>query len=967
MRLIKLGLFVVLTLMVLTAVPVLYVAPVVQAQQFGLRFNLDVVPAKVPADGGTYMIYVSLVDSQGNPAAAPSDLSVALFSSDQRVGSVQPTTTISFDTFSASATFTSTNTPGSTVITALASGIQAGTMTVTTTTPVGYPSQIVVYPLPSVLIPGGGETGSLVVQLQDPNGLPARSPAILPVQLTSSDTNVVTVPSSVSIQQGSTYATAAFSPTSIPGNAIVSATSPGYLSGSTTITVSGPAPSSIKVDLLPRVMIADGVSTGYVVVSLTDPLGFPARAKSPVSVVLTSSNTSVAWFDSPDLTIPAGSFYSFKLVHSGGYQGVTIITAQSSGLSAGFGSLVSRMAGIRADGEVIDLSIGPSAVLPDGATYAQIVSAQLLNQTDGYPIPISSSSAVTVYFSSSDTLYGSITSPGVITNNSTYVLADFTSTLLVGSTTITAAADGYAPAQKSVGSSAPPPANIVLGVASSVIRATGEIYPLLYVQLRDQNGNPAKAPADIQVSLISADPAVGTADSSIIIHQGSSYSVASFFSTTSAGTANITASATGFNPTWTLVQTTEPFPSVLAVYARPSPMISDGSNHFAAVQLLDDQGRPAKPELPVTVFLTSDTPNVATTQTTVTLNAGASYATALLTLGATGSAVITAIAQGYSSGSSQVIVSTLPMALSLNITAGHAVVGSSYPVTLSATSGAASVGGALVSASSRTGQFATSSGLTNLNGVLSLTYQPKAPGSDNLTFTVSKAGFSTASASVVLTVDAYYTVTVVVTDEGGVGISGVAVQLRDPKGYLLNATTDGSGNAVFTNVFWGTATATLPQDFQSSSAKYTFMSFADGDTTPSRSVTLLADTTLTAKYQTFFQVIATSPFGVTTGSNFYPRGSTATVSVDPISVPNGFLGLVSKKFTNWMGASTAATPQVQITVDSAKTLTAAWGDDYTLLIIVVVAVAAVIAGVVGFIWFLRKRRAAAPPAEEEFK
>ena len=64
------------------------------AQQYNLKLGLAVAPAVVPADGGTYMIYVYVTDLAGKPAAAPSSLSIALFSSDQRIGSVQAGTNI---------------------------------------------------------------------------------------------------------------------------------------------------------------------------------------------------------------------------------------------------------------------------------------------------------------------------------------------------------------------------------------------------------------------------------------------------------------------------------------------------------------------------------------------------------------------------------------------------------------------------------------------------------------------------------------------------------------------------------------------------------------------------------------------------------------------------------------------------------------------------------------------------------
>jgi len=930
-----------------------------------LHFKLQVVPTIVPADGGTYVLYIFLVDPSDQPAAAPSDTQVSLFSSDQTAGSVQSTVTISHDTSYASATFTSTTTPGSTVLTALASGIGSGTLTVATQVPVGYPSSIALFSLPSSLIPGGGETGGIVVQLQDPTGAPARAPSAITVGLTSSNPNVVSVPATLTIPQGTTYAVAEDSPTNVPGTALISGSASGFLTGVTSESVAGPSPASIEVSLLPSIMPADPTATGVVAVSLLDINGFPARANQSITVVLTSSNLGVAYFSDPYLVITAGSFYAMKTITSGGGIGVSQITAQSSGLASGSAKLAGKEYGNPSDLDVIEIEAGPSSVLPDGSTYANVVSAQLLNDTDGFPVQSNVSSPTVVYFSSSNALVGTVNGSSIVAGGLTYATTTYTSTLLVGTTTITAAADGFANAQLAMANSAPPPTKIAIGLASTEVRATGESYPLIYVQLQDDNGNPAKASQDTQVFL--TPNSTGATDHYVVIHSGSSYAVANLYSSTSPGSVNITASGTGFAPVWTVVTTVEPFPSTLAVYTGLEPMQTDGSNHQVFVQLLDAEGRPAKPETPISVFLTTDTPSVATVANSLTLGSGASVASAALTLVQPGTATVTAIAQGYTSASTSVVVSALPLTEIVAPSSTSYVVGSSYQFAVNVSSGIADVAGATVTGSALNGTFTTSSTETNSLGGATLVYSPKAPGTDNLTFTAAMPGFSTATASLTVKVDAYYTVTAKVVDESSAGLSGILVTLVDAKGDIFNGTSGSDGTVVFNNVFWGNATISVPPVSHTATATYTLTSL-DSQSAASTSVPVLSSLTVTAQYQTSYLVSVISAYGTTAGSGSFNKGATGSASVSPTSVSSGFL--TSKDFNGWAGTYSSKKATFTFTITGPTVLTATWVTNMTGLYILVVVIAVIAVAVVGLFWFIRRRRTAEeaePEKEEEFK
>jgi hypothetical protein len=94
------------------------------------------VPSTLPSDGVGYQtIQVQLQDSQGHPARDPqTDVTVSLFSSEPTVGDVSGTLTIPFGKSHATGTLTVTNAPGSTSVTAQASGYTTGQASTTTTT-----------------------------------------------------------------------------------------------------------------------------------------------------------------------------------------------------------------------------------------------------------------------------------------------------------------------------------------------------------------------------------------------------------------------------------------------------------------------------------------------------------------------------------------------------------------------------------------------------------------------------------------------------------------------------------------------------------------------------------------------------------------------------------------------------------------------------------------------------------------
>ncbi|MEM1522920.1 MAG: NosD domain-containing protein [Thermofilaceae archaeon] len=94
---------------------------------------------------------------------------------------------------------------------------------------------------------------------------------------------------------------------------------------------------------------------------------------------------------------------------------------------------------------------------------------------------------------------------------------------------------------------------------------------------------------------------------------------------------------------------------------------------------------------------------------------------------------------------------------------------------------------------------------------------------------------------------------------------------------------------------------------------------------------------VTAGWDTEYRVEAYSPYGSATGSNWYKRGSTATISISPATVDVSFF--MEYVFEGWVveGELVSVSPVYSFTVDKPVTLTASWGSRVKLVNVLAVA------------------------------
>jgi len=128
-----------------------------------------------------------------------------------------------------------------------------------------------------------------------------------------------------------------------------------------------------------------------------------------------------------------------------------------------------------------------------------------------------------------------------------------------------------------------------------------------------------------------------------------------------------------------------------------------------------------------------------------------------------------------------------------------------------------------------------------------------------------------------------------------------------------------------------------------------FVKWSDGATTTTRTIALVNDLSLEARYAIEYKLTVLSDYGKATGSGWYPANSKVSISVDPAT---GFP--VRHVFDHWAGIENGTYPSMTFLMDGPKTVRAIWRDDYGQLI--QVSTAAEAAAVILAILLYRRRR-----------
>ncbi len=297
------------------------------------------------SDVGT--VRVELVDDAGLPSKAIASVTALLSSSDTTVANLDQTSvTILPGNFYASGTFRTSANSGDAVITAAATttGFTSGVALVKVlqgSACVGQcgPSKILLSLLlpqkPGVLPTDGRGYDALEVSLADSAGDPAVSLTNTVIQLTSSKSEVGSVPSLVTIPAGKISTISTITTSSLAGLAGITAFSApgqsGLLGDNITVRTVIPAPAKLQVFVSPpSTTFASNSNAPFLVIQLQDSSGNPARARQDTTVIITSSNGSLVK-SLITLTLHARDDYAYALIDTSG-TGSSVLTAVSQGL-----------------------------------------------------------------------------------------------------------------------------------------------------------------------------------------------------------------------------------------------------------------------------------------------------------------------------------------------------------------------------------------------------------------------------------------------------------------------------------------------------------------------------------------------------------------------------------------------------------------------------------------------------------
>lgn len=523
------------------------------------------------------------------------------------------------------------------------------------------PIQLSVTPIPSKLPSDGGTYPAMVVELTTSGGTPAVLQNNTIVYLSSSQPNVGTVPSSVTIPAGQSYVVVNFTTTTIPGSTTITASSVGITPPSTqpviqTVPPSG-FPTQLKVIPVPSSQLADPLRMGALIVELEDSTGLPAKAVSPTTVTLSSSNALIVGFPTNTVTIPEGSIMALSTYNTSLTTGTTTITASSTGFLTGTAQI--SVVGVAPLALKVEL-VPPTAV-------AHSTSDLVVALTDLSGNPARAPVDIPVTLSSSNTSIAVVPQTVSIPAGNISVMVQY-QTLVPGSATITAAAQNLQSGSASLQTYAPSVATgLLVTIAPEPVLADSHNYRSVFVSLV-KNGLPAISSTSIKVNLTSSSLQIGSVTSSIIIPAGYNFAIANFTSTFYVGTTTITATAPGLSPSQAPMNTFGPIPAQIRVEDLPLTLPADGGTYTAlAVGLVDQNGNPAIAPVNITIQMSSSNPSIATVPTTVTIPAG--YTAALTTIQTTtspGTSTIAVTSQGYA-GDTGTVTTVQPGAVSLGL------------------------------------------------------------------------------------------------------------------------------------------------------------------------------------------------------------------------------------------------------------------------------------------------------------
>jgi hypothetical protein len=404
------------------------------------------------------------------------------------------------------------------------------------------PAKLKIYVGPTSVPADNNIYKCVFVQLQDSSSKPARALQDTIISLSSSQTSVGTTPATITIAKGETFAVADFQSSFTPGATTIAATASGYATVQTSLRTEAPVPYKLALYGFPSILPADALPYDALVVQLQDSSGNPAKAPlGGITVTLSSSNSTIASVPA-SVAISGGQTYSLATTISNTIGSATI-TALTSGYITAQTTITSQEPSTT-EPKSLRIYVAPPKTLADNFPHSQIF-VQLLNGTGKIT---RAETAVSVQLTSSNENIGTVEPVLEIPAGGLYTTGTFSATYKAGSTTITAAATDLIADTETLTTTGPTPTKLAVYCTPSALPADNEGYSVIQVQLQDASGKPALDPdGDVTILLFSSQPSVGSVPTTLTIPFGKTYATTTFTSTFLAGSATVTAQASGYS------------------------------------------------------------------------------------------------------------------------------------------------------------------------------------------------------------------------------------------------------------------------------------------------------------------------------------------------------------------------------------------------------------------------------------
>ena len=403
--------------------------------------------------------------------------------------------------------------------------------------------EIIVSPTPPIINADGETHQIIVIELQTANDQPYLAPRDTPIHLTTSNINIGTIDEFITIREGESYAKANFMTKQVSGITIITASSPGYVTGNEYLQVSqSNYEARLVVYASPSSQPMVAGENGKVVVQIIDNLGEPLITSEDIDVTLTSSNHTICTVIQ-DLIIEKGAYYATtEFTVTGSSTGESIISAQAQGYVPG--SDVVTVFTVPDEPEQIALFFNPDLLLPDETSH----NAVTIQLQDREGRPVAATTTTTIYISSSNTNLVTVDETVTINSGLYKTTAELTTYTENGESIISTSSPGMLSDSEVILIQGQIPTLVELYVVPEILVADESAHDIITVQLLDDEGNPVEARRDTEIFLTSTNADVGTVPSLVVIPQGNSYSVARFSSTEISGSTNILASMMGVKP-----------------------------------------------------------------------------------------------------------------------------------------------------------------------------------------------------------------------------------------------------------------------------------------------------------------------------------------------------------------------------------------------------------------------------------